>query len=212
MRYPSRRNPESLRQSVIKKLRSLEAALQDLESPVEAVLSEISEVSSSLESLHAELLASMPLDFQGFLEFIRDDPGGRHTDVYRDLEGHTEGRMPNADDLAEMLTGAGFASSITNRIKRLSDYIKGYLKNNHQNYDRAYLTYLLENLEFLVKITNTFHPLREPLEFSEIEPGDRYNPNTMTAFPSDVVSGNVEYVYAQGLPRIRLNAIVRVKK
>lgn len=212
MRYSSRRNPESLRRSAIQKLRTLEATLQDIESPVKAVLSEISEAVSSLESLHAELVASMPLDFQGFLEFIRDDPGGRHTGIYRDLEVYTEGRMPNADDLAEMLTGVGFKVSLTNRMKFLSDYIRNYVRNNYPSYDRAYLAYLSENLAFLVTIVNTFHPLSKPLTFSDIQPGDRYKPTTMSPVPSDVVSGNVEHVYAQGLPNIGLSAVVRVKE
>jgi hypothetical protein len=152
----------------------------------------------------------MPLDFQGFLEFIRDDPGGRNTYIYKNLEGYTEGRMPNADDLAEMLTAAGSQIN-SNRCKRLSDYIINYIRNNYLSYDRDYLAYLQENLAFLVTLINTFQPRSEPLTFSDIQPGDRYTPTTMKPFPSEVVSGNVEYVYAQGIPGLRLPAVVRVK-
>lgn len=209
MRYPARRNPETLRQSAIQKLHALAETLEDLESPIETALSEISETVLSLESLHAELLASMPLDYQGFLEFIRDDPAGQNTKIYENLKVYTEGRVPNAEDLAAMLAGK---YNIDNKIKRLSDSIRHIVEDAYPNYDQDYLGYLLEQRTFLVKILNMFHPRGRPVEFSDIQPGDRYKPTTMSPVPSDVVSGNVEYVYAQGIPGLRLPAVVRVKQ
>ena len=210
MRYPARRNPETLRQSAVQKLYALAETLQDLESPIETALSEISETVLSLESLHAELLASMPLDYQGFLEFIRDTPFGEHTQLYEDLEIYTEGRVPNAEDLAAMLAEPKFKPD--NKLKRLSDEIRNFVRTNYPNYDQDDLDYLLKQRKFLVDSVNMFQRSARPVEFTDLEPGMRFVPNTMYAIPQNVVSGDIEYVYAQGIPALKVKAVVRVKE
>ena len=187
--------------------------LSDLETPLNSALEAISRTVGILEDLHTELAASAPIDYEGYLNFLREDPIGQQEAIGLSwLKPRMQEGFDSVDDFVTFLSDQNY-SAFEIALRRLSDQITHYVKSNYPHYDPKYVDYLDSQRKFLIECIGLLHPQHSArVAFSNVGEGDFFDRRSMIAVP-EAARGKVRHVYAQGIPRLTTGnkAIVHVK-